>query len=108
MLLGFLSFLKTKRGCPILGVLFAKGGIPHPHPPGIFEPSPTHRALDVSGAVTRPPFLSLAGQFVAPGHHFEFGPDCVRYGNYRTRLHRECREHRTKLVHQQRIVAVHQ
>src|SRR5208282_2758339 len=57
------------------------------------------------GAVTSP---SLARQSVALGHHFEFRPDCVRDGNYRTCLHRKCREHRTKLVNRQRIVAVHQ
>ena len=30
--------------------------------------------------------ISLAFQSIAPGHYFEFGPDCVFDGNYRARL----------------------
>src|SRR3989442_4317978 len=52
--------------------------------------------------------MSLALQAVAPGHYFEFGPDCVLDGNYGSCVHFKCREHRAKLVNHQRIVAVHQ
>ena len=37
--------------------------------------------------------MSLTFQSVAPGHYFEFDPDCVLDGNYGARLEFKCGEH---------------
>ena len=52
--------------------------------------------------------MLLAFHSIAPGHDFEFSPDCVLDGNYGTCLEFKFRKHRAELVNRQRIVAVHQ
>src|SRR5260370_19429482 len=58
-------------------------------------------------------FLGCAGtsldfESVAPSHDFEFGTDGVRDRNYGTHLEGEGRQHRTKFMERQCVVAIHQ
>ena len=52
--------------------------------------------------------IFLGFQSVAPGHRFKFDSNCVLDGHDRSRLELERRQHRTKLVNREWIVAVHQ
>ena len=52
--------------------------------------------------------MSLDFESVAPSHDFEFGTDGVPDRNYGTHLEGEGRQHRTKFMERQWVVAIHQ
>ncbi len=72
----------------------------------VFEgaaPSPTLEALPTQSSPT-----SLNLKSIAPSDLFHFPPHSILHRNHRPRLKLKSRQHRAKLVHRHRVIALHQ
>src|SRR5437763_440701 len=69
---------------------------------------PRKKALRLSAVLLVIARMSLDFEPVAPSHDFEFGTDGVRDRNHGAHLKGEGRQHRTKFMKRQWVVAIHQ